>query len=459
LMLAWHCYRAGRALEAEPFLLRGSREAMNRGASFETELALRSALGNLTVGSQPRARLLLCEALQEQSRWSESLEGLGGQKAWPHHLELASTSLELHARAATTVVLSECNALLGQTLALIEPSDDVEERVPAVLAAARITNLLGATPMAEEVLRRATAMAHAARDLNSRMSLTHSILTIAWKTRQLRKYGEFWRSLRDLSLECDRCGVENASRFTLENVRGCLETTLGNYSEALSAYRKAYSIAKRIGDDERTSISAGNIAMCLGRTGCYGEQRCWAEKALEIAPTDMQHWRLDRARFHLAWGYAMSGNTRSALAGIDFPIYNLDGSPQWVLQGYGLLRADILQLCGEYDTAAKEAREVLNHTSCEPLAGAYAGTVARWVAVNCREGIAESGGRKVLNTLLDELEDLDLVDQAEVLAAVTWLEEARGEGDLANRGRLLDTLKRLPDAVAHQLRRLGVLGT
>ena len=55
-------------MEAEPYLLRGSREALRKGGTFEVELALTSAMKGLTVESAQEAKLLLAEALQEQGR-------------------------------------------------------------------------------------------------------------------------------------------------------------------------------------------------------------------------------------------------------------------------------------------------------------------------------------------------------------------------------------------------------
>ncbi|MBK9691595.1 MAG: AAA family ATPase [Gemmatimonadetes bacterium] len=69
LMLAWHCYRAGRAAEAEPYLLRGAQETLAKGAPVEAELALGSALPSLSARHRVPAQLALVQALQEQGRW------------------------------------------------------------------------------------------------------------------------------------------------------------------------------------------------------------------------------------------------------------------------------------------------------------------------------------------------------------------------------------------------------
>ncbi|MEO8637195.1 MAG: AAA family ATPase, partial [Gemmatimonadales bacterium] len=72
LMLAWHCFRSLRPVEAIPYLLRGAREALDGGAPYDAEFALKTAMVSLGDDVKPIAKLLLAEALQEQGRWEES---------------------------------------------------------------------------------------------------------------------------------------------------------------------------------------------------------------------------------------------------------------------------------------------------------------------------------------------------------------------------------------------------
>ncbi|MBK7714993.1 MAG: hypothetical protein IPI38_06175 [Gemmatimonadetes bacterium] len=88
LMLAWHCYRAGRAAEAEPYLLRGAQETLAKGAPVEAELALGSALPSLSARHRVPAQLALVQALQEQGRWGSRSARFRRlwprQKRWQH---------------------------------------------------------------------------------------------------------------------------------------------------------------------------------------------------------------------------------------------------------------------------------------------------------------------------------------------------------------------------------------
>jgi len=456
LMLAWHCYRAGRPEQAGPYLLRGSREAMNRGAPFETELALQSAMDSLRADHKPRARLLLCEALQEQGRWEESLERADVPE-WPTQLQTARAALVLRARSVMVNRAAEANDLLVEAISVAESGGDLEARVPAIVAASSLNFYLGNSASAERVLQLALRMSDTATELTVRTGLAHSIATLAWITRHLRRYPSLRGSLALLSEECRRAGLENSSRFALENCRSCLEATFGDYCQALSASLTAHSIARRLGDDERAALAACNAAMCLGRLGRYQEQRHWAGESLRAAPSDLPGWRLSRARFYLAWGSAMAGDVRAAMAELDRTPTTSGDSPEWVVQADGLQRADVLQLCWEHEKAMVVARDVFSRTTYNPTSGAFAGTTARWVTFMLLEGGNADTGQQVLDQMNADLDDLDLVDQAEVLSASTWLCERTGGDPGEKRSQLAGCLSRLPDAVAMQLHRLGVL--
>src|SRR3954451_6216225 len=69
--------RAGRVVDAIPYLTEGARVAIRSGAPQSAERALSSALGSLEKGSLVEATLLLVESLQEQGRWRDSLDALG----------------------------------------------------------------------------------------------------------------------------------------------------------------------------------------------------------------------------------------------------------------------------------------------------------------------------------------------------------------------------------------------
>jgi tetratricopeptide (TPR) repeat protein len=345
-------------------------------------------------------------------------------------------------------------------MSIVEAQCDMESRIPAVLAACRLVWYLSNEVDAKHLVRSAESLYGHTTDITIRANLVVAIITAASTTRDLREHQGLCEVLDQLCREYGEAGIENASRFALENVRGGLRAALGDYEDGLASYRSAHVLAKRIGDDERASLSASNIAMCLGRMGQYERQKSWALESLRLAPSDMKTWRVSRARFYLAWGRAMLGETKPAMQSIEPETDALSGSPDWVLQADGLMRADILQLCGDSVRALRKATEVLNSTSLKPLAWAYAGTTARWIARASEEGALGEEGLRALGEVVDEIDGLDLLDQAEILAACVWLERKTGWGtDIQVRTEKLQAcLARLPGPVQAQLSRLGVLG-
>jgi tetratricopeptide (TPR) repeat protein len=455
LMLAWHCYRAGRVEQAEPYLLRGSREAMNRGAAFETELALQSAMGGLKADALIRAKILFCGALQEQGRWVESLDSLQSGGDWPVEFLKAKKALEINARACTISGAHESTQLLEEVVVLLDSNLDAEWQTPAFDAVSRLVWYLGGEH--DELLQCLERLYSAASELSSRAALTSAILTMAWATKRLNRFAAFHKIGEDIGNECEAVGLVNSSRFSLENTRSCLAVVRGNYAESLKYSQVAFTIAKRMGDDQRVCVAATNTAMSLGRLGRYREQEEWARQSVCLSQTVPQKWRLNRARFYVAWALAMSGNTKAALEEIykyDLGRYEV---PLWWAQAVGLLRADILEVCGEHNKAVHYASDALAATGIEPLSGDYVGTIARWIAHLSIEGLLLGDGHGVLERLVGRVDELDMLDQAEVLAAWRLLRRHDGldTGDCDK--QLVDRLGKLPPAVEQQFKRLGVL--
>ncbi|HMV31888.1 MAG TPA: AAA family ATPase, partial [Gemmatimonadales bacterium] len=120
LMLAWHCYRAGRPAEAEPYLLRGAQETLAKGAPVEAELALSSALPSLSVRHRVPAQLALVQALQEQGRWGESLGCLPASNAGCGETATLASALELLAKSQLSDGPETAENLFRTTLSMLE---------------------------------------------------------------------------------------------------------------------------------------------------------------------------------------------------------------------------------------------------------------------------------------------------------------------------------------------------
>ncbi|HWA56259.1 MAG TPA: AAA family ATPase, partial [Gemmatimonadales bacterium] len=301
LTLAWHCYRAGRVDTAEPYLLRGSREAMDSGAPFETELALRSALPGLSQVCVPRARLLLVEALQEQSQWRESIEEIGNLHEWPAEHRTARNALELRARASVSYGAAGSYDLLNRAIALMGEEAEASARAPAMQAASYLAVYTGNKERSHEALSIATTIPSDQDDLVTRVAAISSLAGMAWTARRMHLLPSLRNDVRALSAACRARGIQGEALFQIENTRGGVETTLGDYAEALGAFEAAHRAALRIGDPERQSYVSTNIALCHGRMGNYLEQRAFAQAALDTAPPHPSAHRRGRAWLQLAW--------------------------------------------------------------------------------------------------------------------------------------------------------------
>ncbi len=457
LMMAWHCFRAGRLSLAEPYLLKGSREAMDQGATFETELALRSAMENLSWEVSPRARLLLCEALQQQSRWRESLEEIHLSSPWPDNLETARAAFEIRGRAGGELNAARSSELLRAAVALIESQEDVGSLLPAIKAASQLAVYIGDCDATVGALFSMTKVAREASDLSTRVATTSSIAALAWSTKQLRRYPELHSTIETLSRECCNRGFEGEARYLLETTRGGLAASAGRYPSALSAFEIAHKIARRIGDPDRQSFAAANIAMCHGRLGNYELQRRLAQEALDSGHPDQPLHKRARAWLQLCWSMAMLGQYSGAIGASGRIIELESDSPRWLFQAHSLLRADILRLCGEENQAMRAAQETFETTGIGSSGLAFAGVVARWIAKVCLDGDKAEEGISVLGEMIGESTDYDLIDRTHTLAAYAWLCENAGlPPQRQHIISLRESLEVLPPAVGQQLHRLGL---
>lgn len=457
LMLAWHCYRAGREHQAHPHLLRGSREAIDKGAPFEAELALQSALPKLSALTRQEARLLHVEALQEQSRWLESADQIRIEGDWDQSNLARRDSLLLCAQAGTNYSAEICTSLLEMSATQLSGDQDNRSRLQTAAAASRLTYYLSDQPQGRKILELLLTIKGESNDLQYRAGIGYSIAILAWSTKQLHRFPKLRGELEGLCSELRHGGIVNSTSFALENARGCLESAVGSYEKALEALQLAYSTALVIGDDERASYSAGNVAMCHGRLGTYPEQKAWSEVSLQTAARQAVQWRTYRAHYSLAWSLAMLGECTQAIRTIEPEVSVSAGAPPWQTQSRGLLIADIYQACGEPRKALNRALAALRETSFEMLSGANPGGIARWIAFAIEADQAPSGADQALEDLVTNIDSLDLIDQAEVLCAKIWLSEKLGiRCDSSLRERFFRQLQRLPSATQPQLHRLGM---
>ncbi len=184
LMLAWHCFRAGRPVDAEPYLLRGCREALRRSGTFEVELALTSAMKGLSRANTAEAKLILAEALQEQFRHPEALRILEdfdaiepGDSARRRLVGLRSTAAIVDSESEARDVLTSIQELLASQ----RPDSREEQRLEAAQGP---LYYLGDRREANNYLPLIRSMERDAVDLEDEARLGTTLATCVWLARK-----------------------------------------------------------------------------------------------------------------------------------------------------------------------------------------------------------------------------------------------------------------------------------
>lgn len=454
LTLAWHCYRAGQEEQAHPHLLRGSREALARGAPFEAELALQSVIPRLSGGVREDAVLLYTQALQEQGRWKDSIEALNRYGSESTELEGQRIALEIHAKSKVTYAIAECQALFDRAIVQFDLTQGKPSNRILVEACTYLVHYFGDATHGERLLQVLRQVDLTRCDLLTRLSIVPAIAHTIWSTKSLFRNLSIQEELSHLSEECDRSGIANSSRFYLENVRGCVYTSRANYEHGLVAFQKAFATANTFGDDDRAAVAASNIGMCYGRLGKYAQLAEWS--AIGLSRATLASWRRYRAHFGLAWSHAMLGKHSEAVVEAERMLASVIESPSSIRRVVSLLAADVLQSCGQPKRALEMALFAIEGTDLASIGFGHAGPMARWIAIARDQEVICESADLALNALAADLNSLDLLDQAEVLTAQVWLCERRGiavDADLATKWRT--SLNPLPLTAAIELRRLG----
>jgi DNA-binding SARP family transcriptional activator/tetratricopeptide (TPR) repeat protein len=454
LTLAWHCFRAARPLEAEPYLLRGSREALRKGGTFEVELGLTSAMKGLTPGNVGEAKLILAEALQEQNRHVEALELLGHHSHGEHQLSHRVEILRARSRAELVNSRDEADDVLKLLECLIQKATSVGEKIAVLDSAHLPLYVLSDREAATRLLGVAVKLEPQAVELEDRVRLARPLALLSWLSRQHLQIPPLCARLEAIATECEAVGLANLSAFSVCSVLGCLQLGLGRYELAFSNFSNAYRIASRLGNEPKMGAASTNAAIAEGRLGNYGQQLLWTDRAIRHLSRQGSEWARLQAAYFRALGLCMLGENRHAIEAIE----EFDGAvgsslPNWILQSGAVMIADIFQATGEPERASAIARHAFELCGWEPLGQGHTGIVARWID---RLGDKEdSNALDIVDRLCDGLQGYDLIDQAEILCARERMGRRTGRSRPDCRTLLMERLARLPGAVEEQLRRLG----
>jgi hypothetical protein len=274
LEIAWHCIRGGRPSEGIPHLLSGAKHALLNGGSYEVELALTSAMPDLSDAQQDAANLLLAEALQEQGRSIESLsvlETLARKESQIGNEMIEVLSFSAHQRLSDFDVYNAHEAI-ARLKHLVESSLDARIKGRALTVAAILVNDLQLRDPVESLLKYSTDEWTSKLDEETgiRLAVARALLRqVKGTDGSLAELDAKVRELRD-------SGIANLAAVQLVHCLSAANCSCARYETALEHAHHAQQMAVRIGNDVACTAAAANLALCYGRLGNYSEQGKWA---------------------------------------------------------------------------------------------------------------------------------------------------------------------------------------
>jgi hypothetical protein len=126
-------------------------------------------------------------------------------------------------------------------------------------------------------------------------------------------------------------------------------------------------------------------------------------------------------------------------------------------QAWQLHKAEILFYLGKESEALISANEGVGGWDPTLHDIGFAGAFARWLAVLSKHTSREAKARVTVQSLVQDLEKLDAIDQVEVLCAVLLLGCTSDSATESLTNKIDERLADLPLPITEQLLRLGVL--
>jgi tetratricopeptide (TPR) repeat protein len=457
LEIAWHCIRAGRGLEATPFLLRGAREAIQSGSPYAAERGLSTALSSLPYNAKTEALVLLAEALQEQSRWDESLVALD-QMELGEPSDSTGLTLVLRTRARRRLGYIETEALVElprKLLAFIESPADKSSRIRAAVEAASVLDTFPCRDVAELILIRLRSLD--SDDLESD-DVAHLLLAKAMLFYNVRDLEASLSCVTEAITILGRRQGPNSTLAMFHQGLGAIRTKQGAYQASVSAYLQCFKTASRVGNDALALQASGNLALSLLRLGEYRKALDWADRTLACGAGPMaQHYCLP-AMLSSVSSYAMLGKTGQAEVAIQKGTERFGGAGLTTgSQAWSLYAADGYAMLGKSEEAAQEGWRATSGANSHLHLDRYTGPYARWTARTSVFSGTMNEAHKKLDNMVANLEAYDALDKAEILNAKAWLSARSGGVPNQQVDRMRTYLKALPSAVTDQLSRMGML--
>jgi DNA-binding SARP family transcriptional activator/tetratricopeptide (TPR) repeat protein len=461
LEVAWHCIRSGRPAEAAPYLLKGARQAIQRGAPQEAERGLSTGLPILVGADTDEGTLLLAEAFQEQSEWLESLRVLDSkdEEFTTRHHDRMFPMRTLARHYAGMIGADNVEPALKelQRIALVHLRSGLGS------AALRVAVRLA---YAEKLMAPADALFAVAEACEPSSDDPRALLELIYARAMLFDHvGQKDRSLMELNraLAILEEHSINSSMMGLVLIGiGAVLCSKGQYELATERFAAAHVLGHRRGADEAMAIAAMNLALCLARLGKHTEQIEWCRKGILTTGGRFIGYHSLQLHAFLAHGLALCGRPDEAVDAISRVETCLPKRiSSWLRQYWQLGKADVLALAGRSGAARNEALIGLSGEHHVLHASSHAGAFARWLALTATSASAVEAMSRI-EPLFTRVESFDALDQVEILGARRVLRERHLKnlfrpGLVRREERLLrDKILLLPPPTLRQLCTLGL---
>lgn len=257
----------------------------------------------------------------------------------------------------------------------------------------------------------------------------------------------------------ERQGILNSIYLSLIVGLGAIRTGLGEYDAAVAVGEKGVHIARKVGDERRIRMLAGNLALSHCRLGNVDSQLEWADRAAAIPASYTGIFEQQQIHFSRARAFAVQGRESDALAAL--AVGRSIGArpiPDHLQQAWHLRTADVLSLLGRHSKAIRAAVPGVTGEMSNLGSDAFAGPFARWSAKVAVAKLADlDATRTKIAELLEREQRLDHIDNVEVLNSKVWLDSRTGRMDDEERTKMWTLVSTLPAGATQELRSLGML--
>lgn len=459
LEIAWHCIRAKRRDEATPFLMGGARDAILHGAPDEAVRALSSALGHLKGRARVEAAVLLAESYQEMGEWKEALECLqefpGGKKS-ADHLYAMAYLLGLESRRALEMLpMEEMSSIAGELAARAEnDKENTTIRVYSALTAARMAGTLAESSLLESVSLSTEAISTNGMDGPLRTKL---LLANGYAQYQLRRNEAGHRKTLAGARLLEEAGAADTTFVSIQIGLGAYEHMRGAYAEGIPHFKKAFHAAVRLDNSSLISSAACNLALGAYRLGQPYDMIEWARIA-ECYSSARHPGSSNRvgAAAYRGIGSLYLGKTRDVSAAqAQLRAAKKRADCYWTYQNAAYFEADLHWLLGAKNAAFETIVDAWGRNQIPPASG-YEGKFARWKTLFLLEEGRTPEAHDILEHYFDQIERLDLFDQAEILCSMELVRRIEGVMHSKATEKAREVLARLPIPCSRQLEEFGL---